>query len=480
MPRPFFFHHLSNQLGVTQEVPSSTSNSSENDAADNEKRTGIYNFLQVPFNLEPLLVLGYVTCLDCFLQLITFLPIRVLFALVTLARGRNLTRGQQCNLLRALLVATVSFVLLKLDMSQTYHMVRNQAMLKLYVIFNLLEVFDKLCASFGQDILDSLDSAAVSRRRWRGGLALDFFIALVYTLLHTMVLFYHSVALNIALNSHSNLLITLLISNNFVELKGNVFKKVERENLFQISCSDIVERFQMSVYLWLVGLQFVFVQKVEASAAEWRELAMSFIMIIASEFSVDWIKHAFVIKFNRISPTVYFAFIRILCEDTCRPVAASATKDTAASNATEDSAGAKNVAEKVDAVAGKTPAEPLTPYPGAPVRRRSLGAHVPKHAEAGEFSTLPAARMGFVPLPLLCLVIRVVGLDVAPRLYFGHPSGALLCLLIWLVLCFVKMLTSVTLLGVAAARVEAAAADDTPVDFLSGIERYTLHGKRVM
>ena len=52
--------------------------------------------------------------------------------------------------------------------------------------------------------------------------------------------------------------------------------------------------------------------------------------------------------------------------------------------------------------------------------------------------------------------------------------------LIWLVLCFVKMLTSVTLLGVAAARVEAAAADDTPVDFLSGIERYTLHGKRVM
>ena len=79
----------------------------------------------------------------------------------------------------------------------------------------------------------------------RGGLALDFVIALVYIVLHTMVLFYHAVALNIALNSHNNILITLLISNNFVELKGNVFKKCERENLFQVACSDVVERFQV-------------------------------------------------------------------------------------------------------------------------------------------------------------------------------------------------------------------------------------------
>lgn len=52
---------------------------------------------------------------------------------------------------------------------------------------------------------------------------------------HWQVLFYHSVALNIALNSHNNMLITLLISNNFVELKSNVFKRCERENLFQIA-----------------------------------------------------------------------------------------------------------------------------------------------------------------------------------------------------------------------------------------------------
>ena len=81
-------------------------------------------------------------------------------------------------------------------------------------------------------------------------------------------------------------------------------------------------------------------------------------------------------------------------------------------------------------------------------------------------------------LPFRCLTkglaeeqhIRVVGHDLAPRLYFGHPSGALLCLLLWLVLCGVKMLTSITLLGVACMRADASAAEEgSAADFLYGI-----------
>ena len=483
---PGFAHHLANQLGMAPGASSSNSSTAptELDPADDERRTGIYNFLQVPSNLEPLLFLGYVTCLDCFLQLVTFLPFRVLGALFTAACGRPLTNSQQCNVMHALLVVLVSFLLLKVDMSQTYHMVRNQAMLKLYVIFNVLEIFDKLCASFGQDILDSLDASAGRRRRWRGGLALDFTVALVYTLLHTMVLFYHAVALNIALNSHSNLLVTLLISNNFVELKGNVFKKCERENLFQVSCADVVERFQMSVYLALVLLQFMFVQKTEASFAEWLELGLSFGMILASELTVDWIKHAFVIKFNRISPTVYSAFIRILCCDACRPVrpqtkAGGGRSDRFAGAAASLNAESNAPPAASPQVTGARTKPPPTPFPGAPTRARATGGAA--HAEPGEFSAPAAARMGFVPLPLLCLVIRVVGHDVAPRLYFGHPSGVLLCILVWLVLCFIKVLTSVALLGFACSRADDAATDGSDAaDFLNGIERFTLHGKRVM
>jgi hypothetical protein len=52
-----------------------------------------------------------------------------------------------------------------------------------------------------------------------------------------MVLFYQVVTLNVAINSYSNSLLTLLLSNQFVEIKGSVFKKFEKENLFQLSCS---------------------------------------------------------------------------------------------------------------------------------------------------------------------------------------------------------------------------------------------------
>ena len=52
-----------------------------------------------------------------------------------------------------------------------------------------------------------------------------------------MLLFVKIVVLNVAVNSHSNAILTLLVSNNFIELKGAVFKKFEQENLLQVSCS---------------------------------------------------------------------------------------------------------------------------------------------------------------------------------------------------------------------------------------------------
>ena len=42
-------------------------------------------------------------------------------------------------------------------------MVRGQSILKLYVIFNMLDVFERLLLSFGQDTLDSLYGLTVSR-----------------------------------------------------------------------------------------------------------------------------------------------------------------------------------------------------------------------------------------------------------------------------------------------------------------------------
>jgi Eukaryotic membrane protein family len=41
----------------------------------------------------------------------------------------------------------------------------------------------------------------------------------------------------------------------FVELKGSVFKKFEKNNLFQMSCSDVRERFHLLFLLTIVSIR---------------------------------------------------------------------------------------------------------------------------------------------------------------------------------------------------------------------------------
>ena len=66
---------------------------------------------------------------------------------------------------------------------------------------------------------------------------LDHWLCIWTPVIHTVVLLFQTVTLNVAVNSHSKALLTIMVSNNFVELKGSVFKKFERSNLFQMSCS---------------------------------------------------------------------------------------------------------------------------------------------------------------------------------------------------------------------------------------------------
>lgn len=53
------------------------------------------------------------------------------------------------------MLGIVMCVLGFVDASRLYHSIRGQSVIKLYVIFNVFEVFDRLCCSFGLDILDS-------------------------------------------------------------------------------------------------------------------------------------------------------------------------------------------------------------------------------------------------------------------------------------------------------------------------------------
>jgi hypothetical protein len=195
-----------------------------------------------------------------------------------------------------------------------------------------------------------------------------FLLALIYTVIHATALFYQVVTLNVAVNHYSNALMTLLLSNQFVEIKSTVFKKFEKENLFQLTCADVVERFQLWLMLMIiVSRNFVqtgafrsgnslatfaisstspnidstplpnparssssilpqsftlFPSSVFSSLSSVNsylptvgQVLGPFLVVLGSEMLVDWVKHAYINKFNNTRLSVYGRFLDILAKD---------------------------------------------------------------------------------------------------------------------------------------------------------------------
>ncbi|KAF2171510.1 hypothetical protein M409DRAFT_18623 [Zasmidium cellare ATCC 36951] len=264
--------------------------------------------------------------------------------------------NHKADLLQGLLIIASCTVLMWFDASRMYHSIRGQAAIKLYVIYNVLEVFDRLFSAIGQDVLECLFSketlerdadgrSKVLRPLWMFGLAL------LYNVIHATALFYQVVTLNVAVNSYSNALLTLLMSNQFVEIKGTVFKKFEKENLFQLTCADVVERFQLWLMLSIIALRNIvevgglsmsfsggdntpidsFINATSSSMPlvsgyvipqaftllpKWTgEVLGPFLIVLGSEALVDWCKHAYITKFNNVKPDIYTRFLDVLAKD---------------------------------------------------------------------------------------------------------------------------------------------------------------------
>ncbi|KAM0125630.1 hypothetical protein ACHAO1_010522 [Botrytis cinerea] len=257
----------------------------------------------------------------------------------------SLSSYNKADLLQGAVIIFSSFFLMKLDASRMYHSIRAQSAIRLYVIYNLLEVFDRLAAALGQDIFECLFSDETLERDSDGRSKVlrplgMFILALIYNVVHAAALFTQVVTLNVAVNSYSNALITLLLSNQFVEVKGTVFKKFEKDNLFQLTCADVVERFQLWLMLMIIALRNIVemggFSSMASSASEatsplrtssmlpnsftilpgWSgEVLSPFFIVIGSEMLVDWIKHAYISKFNGVKPAIYQRFLDVLAKD---------------------------------------------------------------------------------------------------------------------------------------------------------------------
>ncbi|KAJ2852702.1 hypothetical protein IWW36_000059 [Coemansia brasiliensis] len=375
------------------------------------KRQRVSQLLRVPWNVEKLLWFGVAICFDALLHVFAIMPARFARAALKLAAGavhglpaamegmfslhsaqtiagilpaawcrrvavlggrmrgntaaqtegggasRWLSPAQLFDFYRGMLLAVTCAVLCRIDAAQMYHAIRAQSSLKLYFIFSALDIFDRLLATFGHDALDALQSTVTDAlpQRWRSG-AGYFAIAQGYMLVHTLVMFCQVITLNVAVNAYSDQLVSLLISVQFVEIKSTVFKKWEKEMLFQISCADIVERFQAIVFLFIIivrnlaelagsGLSPQFSAPTASSSTvtptaqppvsfaaatpsafgplvpTWlsgpmlNRILTPVLIVLGSELLIDWIKHSFVTKLNWIRPEIYSHYIDVLSRD---------------------------------------------------------------------------------------------------------------------------------------------------------------------
>ena len=101
-----------------------------------------------------------------------------------------------------------------ISIGKFYHWIRGQNMVKLYLVIAIVEVFDRLMCSLGQDCLDSLYWNTTRRPR-SSRLIVSVVVVLTYAAVHSFLLFVHIATLNVAMNSDDQALISLLIGGNF-------------------------------------------------------------------------------------------------------------------------------------------------------------------------------------------------------------------------------------------------------------------------
>lgn len=317
-----------------------------------EKRKKFKTFLQVPYEFEKFMFKAYIQLLDSFLFVFTLLPIRFLLSCWFLIwrsiwqfiskfflhqrysglepiiehktrYGTSLLQpAEMCDFLRGIILLSATLTMSYVDTSALYHMVKAQSVIKLYVGFNILEVVDKLSSTAACDVLDTLFWTATEptapdnidgRRRRRYNIVIQLIGSIACVLFQSHLFLVQATVLNVALNSKNDSLLTIMMSNNFVELKGMVFKKFERNNLFHMSCSDVRERHHLLVLLIIVLIQTL-------KEHSWDESHLGILLpyctlILLTEIIVDWFKHAFVTRFNEITSEVYHQYSTLLAYD---------------------------------------------------------------------------------------------------------------------------------------------------------------------
>lgn len=289
-----------------------------------KERERVYDTIfRLPWRCEALIDVGFFVCFDSFLSLLTIMPTRLAATVWRILIKRQFKRPSAAELsdFGCFLVLIVGVILLeRTDISLIYHMIRGQGTIKLYVVYNVLEIFDKLCQNFCGDVLQTLFNSAEGvancshekMRFWIWRFISDQALTMAASIFHSFILLAQAITLSTSIIAHNNALLALLVSNNFSEIKSNVFKRFSKDNIHSLAYADSIERFHISAFLLFVLAQNL----LEAEGPWFESFLLNALMVFVCEMLIDIIKHSFLAKFNGIKPIAYSEFLEELCKQT--------------------------------------------------------------------------------------------------------------------------------------------------------------------
>lgn len=135
--------------------------------------------------------------------------------------------------------------------------------------------------------------------------ALFSILFMFFNILQGLILFTEFVLIRISMNKMGDLL-GLLISNQFIDIKGTIFRKVNKKLIAEIFENDARKRFQLTMFVCML---------IAANIREMIMFKVEYVMlpliVILFKIGVDWVKHVFLCRYNDVDMAVYGCFEKV-------------------------------------------------------------------------------------------------------------------------------------------------------------------------
>ena len=224
----------------------------------------IFDIIKI-WRTEKYVICGFIFQTLAVTQNLLILPFKLLMTILTSLKSKDKSELALIYVMaiRVLTIVLSAQILNSLtNPSMIYHSLRGQGTFKLYMIKAVIEISDLLLKGYGKGVLDNFARAVVlfkadfskdkSHQFLKSlngdliGASLGLF---VYSTLHGLILCMEMFTLHVGLTSSPDSILSFLFYNNFGEVKITVFKKCDIAGLYQYANNDVVERFQLIVYL---------------------------------------------------------------------------------------------------------------------------------------------------------------------------------------------------------------------------------------